>query len=369
MLWVYGSGPGLADGAFSATCTSESGLSLPPQLLNFSTAVPFVGAGAALPPGTITLPALSSDKLSLPDGQLIAEGYPLRPDVINSPQGYAQWLKRVSKPTALLPAKALPDPDRKPGVLNYSQDNWAGIFLPRLAPTDVFEAVMGTWNQPDLTFGWPHIVGTDYLYTWVGLDGGNASQGGSADCTQAGTAVKTTISQISGGWASVASYFAWAEWYPDNPVVLPNFTVTAGNTYYTEVWMSDSTGTSVQPAGYMWYYVTQEDEGPSIRGCIGPSGCTTPKVGVQSFVGDTAEWEVEKPVTANDLLNFNNVVITGADAFLAGFPRTVHSDGTQNYNLDTLWNDSTHATEANSDNQFSQPGGDGRVNVHFVAPH
>jgi hypothetical protein len=241
----------------------------------------------------------------------------------------------------------VPDPDRVDASL--TSNVWSGVCLPRLAPSNVYANVYGYFTQPDIqVHGWEHINQTDFMYLWVGLDGCYSS--GSQDVAQAGTAAKLVLGATGTGWYSIASYHAFVEWFPDGINAIPDVPISPGNYYYFDVWMSDSTGYGQQPAGYMWYIVRQEEDGPSITGCIGPSGggCGISTGSMhQPFIGDSAEWILENPQNGLDMVNFNTAQMQYANVFRSDeHYHVLHCDGNQTYDQVALFNSSTGDPES-----------------------
>jgi Peptidase A4 family len=151
-------------------------------------------------------------------------------------------------------------------------NTWAGAVIP-----GTWSSVFGSWCIPKVisptgaNFGWSS--------SWVGLDG----YAPSTDVVQAGVA-----QDIDQGDSS--SYYAWYEWaggcdpdkYPYiNPVSIPNFKVTAGQTVSCSV-QSVANYTAAQ------IYFANNDTGQHF------SITLLPPEGV-SFNGSSAEWIMEAP--------------------------------------------------------------------------
>ena len=359
----YGSGPGLSTAGLVLDCDSNRGETLVSQAVDSTAIAASAPLTSSTPPESSILPALTGDPLSWSQEELMQRGYPLRPDPQEAPASYSRWLQSVSKPMVIIPAKGIADPD---GVkANTASNNWDGVLLPKYSSTDVYSNVSGFFYQPNIqSHGWQHIANTNYMFMFVGLDG----MYGSADVAQAGTRSKLVTAWNGSLWYSVASYYAFAEWAPDVLNVLPDVVVYPGNYYYANVWMSDSTGGSWQPNGYLWFYFTQEDDGPSVRGCIGPPGgaCTlTTGSYHQPFVGDSAEWIIEQPVLGQAMVDFYSAQMQAADAYRSDeSPHNMHCDGNQIYNAVNLVKFGVGNTQATSDAIGGATSG-GVVNFHW----
>jgi hypothetical protein len=104
-----------------------------------------------------------------------------------------------------------------------SSTNWAGYAV--TGPSDSVKHVAGSWIQPTLSC----TSATRYSAFWVGIDG---FKSGSRTVEQTGTEA-----DCSGG---VASYSAWYEFFPANPVTV-SMTVHHGDTMDASVTYVSST--------------------------------------------------------------------------------------------------------------------------------
>ncbi|HET9168079.1 MAG TPA: G1 family glutamic endopeptidase [Actinospica sp.] len=161
------------------------------------------------------------------------------------------------------------------GVRNAdtTSTNWAGYA----ANGSTYTSVTTTFKQPKVTCS----SGTEYSSFWVGLDGYSSSSveqtGTEADCS--GTS---------------ASYSAWYEMYPNNPVTYSN-TVAAGDTIVEKVIYEGSNKYEL--------YLADSTRGWSH---------TTTKTG--SFSRSSAEVIAEAPYSGGvlPLANFGTVTFTGS---------------------------------------------------------
>jgi hypothetical protein len=360
----FGDGPGLSSVSLVLDCNTEDGITLDTQPIDQQLAVAQfaeVGTSKFIPPGTKMIAPLAGDPMAPTDAELVQNGYPARPDPVQSADLYSRWLRTVSKPIALIQPKGIPDPDRVRGGALLGGQNWGGVFLLPLVPAAVFGRVIGTFMQPNITsHGFVRQASTSAVYSWVGLDGGLAFQGGSAsqDVAQAGTIAKIVVGFVQNGWYTVVSYNAFVEWFSDDPILIQNFVVYPGDYYFDEVWMSDSTGFSTQPGGYMWFEFLQEDEGPGFTGCIGPHGSTSCQFTISTqgnhhFVGDTAEWILETPYGfAEPMANFWTATMSGAEAWRSDENYgTIHSDASQDFDTQYITSPTQGQFRAKADTQ------------------
>jgi peptidase A4-like protein len=250
-------------------------------------AMPMPQTVMPVPRGSQVLPALTEqDAKLLSDDDLIARGYPLRPDAEASPGKFANWLDLVSRPLTVLPPHTVTRSDvtHLPGVEagttgNYA--NWSG--LEARGPRRSFMAVTADWNVPAIAFG-ENGVWT-YSAFWVGLDGDlNALPAGPAasDLVQAGT--EQDVLQLSGTFAA-ANYYAWTEIVPNQPEQTV-FNLNPGDSVEVEVWIGDASGAIDQNGAYGHFRITDYTQGQT-------SISKTPLNGTP-FVGSEAEWIMER---------------------------------------------------------------------------
>jgi hypothetical protein len=161
-------------------------------------------------------PALQGDQLKLSNADLLARGYPPRPDPTVSPARHARWLRQVSQPFAAvnptrvphpgvsfakshpalkLEAPTLPLPPPHPAlklksptlplppplvrsIFNSNSGTWSGAYLSN--PNGQFYSIQADWNAPGV-FGLPYGPGYSAVAEWIGLDNSGT------DLYQAGT--------------------------------------------------------------------------------------------------------------------------------------------------------------------------------------
>jgi hypothetical protein len=276
-------------------------------------------SGAASPRPEAVLaerPALSGDPAQFTDAELVARGFPLRPDATKAPDAYAKWLELASKPARIVPMTTATMPRQhraaRPGVAEpgaqedrvqenpyygSTSPNWCGYAVTN--PGAYYQYIVGAWAVPTVTpepgsFFSPWYI--NYSSVWVGLDGY-----GTPDVVQAGTEQDTqTIAGIT-----ATNYYAWTENYPAYPLGA-QVSVYPGDLVYTYVWVGLADGTATPFGSYGWYYIYNFS-----RGTV--SYTSSPLA--YPFAGSTAEWIVEKPAVSTisyGLANFHQVAMYGS---------------------------------------------------------
>jgi hypothetical protein len=246
--------------------------------------------------GSRVLPALTdADAQLLTDQNLIARGYPIRPDAVASPDTYAKWLDLVARPITLLPSHSVSRSD----ISHHQQDvqaglekgpNWSGYEAHGKKRT--YMAVQGEWNVPQIVFGESGY--TTYSAFWVGLDGDGLS-----DLVQAGT--EQDYVDI---WPfSFASYSAWTELLPNQPTEQDvSLSPNPGDDIFVSVWIGDSSGFVKQNGGYGWFYLYDKTQGQAVQIATSLSGTY--------FNGEEAEWIMERPTVGGTYAELSGYVIT-----------------------------------------------------------
>jgi hypothetical protein len=271
-------------------------------------------AAATLPtnlPGARTFPAPPAgfNALTASDSDLAAYGFPARPNPFEQRKAYAAWshfiaharvqvapiLKTIPyRHRPMISAGPPPAATRlmtAPRQANTSYStNWSGEVLTDNATYYAygsFYAIWGDFNVPigEQQFG-TCTGGTEYSSVWVGMDG---APGAASDVVQAGT---ESDAACYGGYTT-PTYYAWYEWYPAYTVEISNFPVTAGQDVEVEVAMSGSTTAAV----YMTNATTNQYVAIAFDA---PAGT--------KFVGNSAEWIVERPDINNKLSSLANYV-------------------------------------------------------------
>ena len=261
---------------------------------------------------TFPAPPAGFDAVHAGDDALSEFGFPARPDPFRARAAYTAWARLISGaktrvmpvlkilPSRHRPMMAAASPRGGPragGVTGDSaghqfntgySSNWSGEVLNDSATSYGYGSFFAIWGQ----FNVPVAVqqygvctnGTEYSATWVGMDGGF---GISPDVVQAGTESDATC--FSG--FTTPDYYAWYEWYPSYSVAISNFSVSPGQDIDVEVAANSSTSASM--------FMTNETTNQYVSITFyAPRGT--------AFVGNTAEWIVERPEVSSALATLTN---------------------------------------------------------------
>jgi hypothetical protein len=133
------------------------------------------------------------------------------------------------------PAFAMPALSMQPGIGimrlangNYSSTNWSGYAV--TGASGSVTVASGSWTVPAATAGTSSTT-TYYSAFWVGIDGFSSST-----VEQTGT-----ISEIQG---SIATYYAWYEFYPSPMYEITSMTIRPGDQISATVTYTGTTGRS-----------------------------------------------------------------------------------------------------------------------------
>jgi hypothetical protein len=228
---------------------------------------PLVAPPSPPSPGTQQL-ALGGEADTLTNAELLARGYPPRPDRTHSPAAYAEWHRIVSQPFTLASARTVELGDRRYGGSDGSLNLiWSGAEIVNPHPTPKYVKVMGTWRVPAIVVGPPVAESPAVAAEWIGIDNK------SGDIEQSGTDSVSHSSDIIIGTRhytiSVERYYAWTETFPARPRVLTNFPVSPGDELWEYVYLGDGNGTywpsrdgTLDPRNNtVWYYGTNRTTG------------------------------------------------------------------------------------------------------------
>jgi Peptidase A4 family len=346
--------------------TSDTGAPLPSQTVDASAMVaPETGYSPAIPSriqqlsvGTQRAP-LAGNPMSWSQRDLVHNGYSPRPDPTVSPDDYEQWLNDAKLPMKIVHSGGIRDVDqrrhsvapqmssqgiRPAGACQFAPHDsqvWSGPIIDM--PTYVMAG--GWWNVPSITsHGFdPLIPSLDVSYLWAGIDGGvnGLLVGASTDVMQVGTQQVVQESYCHPNHAVscyATGYAGWYEWYPGALFIIPNVVVNPGDRIESIVWSGDSWGNFSVTGGYMYFSFFDYTTGLTMQDCIGPQNSSCVKkvdtVG-QVFKGDTAEWIMERPSTADHMSNYGTAQITSARAFATYDGESV----AHTFNTDSTFND------------------------------
>jgi Peptidase A4 family len=261
-----------------------------------------------LPSGSKVLPALTdSEAQSVSREELLARGYPPRPDAVASPD-YKNWLDVVSRPLTLLPSPGAAtevshhQTGVQEGPTNATNTHWSGFVANQYGA--IYYGVRASWNVPKVVGGAGANTTTNSGF-WVGLDGYPPSN----DVEQAGTEQDF----ISAPQDDYAHYYAWTELYPAQPQAQEIMQVNSGDPMTVWVWIGDSDSAPDINGGYVWYYIYDAEVGQTV--------ITHTALGYTYTTLACAEWIMERPLdtTTNflDLLsNYNKAYMTNAYALI-----------------------------------------------------
>jgi len=229
------------------------------------------------------------------DAQLVALGYPRRPDAHLSPQAYLIWRKLVTTPGAYVDPGVVVTPRVHGPVRNLRRraahrsifsgattygattPNWSGVVATNTPAA--FSDVVGQWSVPGVSTN--GNLGAGYSSAWVGIDGF-----GTGDVVQDGT----ESDAFDDYFFSYASYYAWYEFYPDYAHALSNVPVSPGDSVFA------ISTTYVDNNGYVngsYYFYDVSAGTGTVASELIPAGAP--------YSGSSAEWIVERPTVGGGL--------------------------------------------------------------------
>ncbi len=287
---------------------------------------------ASASPKTRTIrPALTGDQLRLSNADLLALGYPPRPDPVVSPSRHARWLRQVSRPFAAVNPTRIPHPGvsfgksypsisftkSHPGLklmaptlplppplvhsmFNSNSGTWSGAFLSN--PNGQFYSIQADWNAPGV-IGLPFGPGYSAVAEWIGLDSSGT------DLYQAGTDSEC-FNFWEFGWV-FTNYWMWIELLPFAPWGVPNFPVSPGDSISVDIFVADQSGmtwfqnqdegngglTSADDS--VWFMLYNHTQGASFWGTLPVAPVNLGGLQSTGFTGTTAEFIIERPTDLN----------------------------------------------------------------------
>ena len=259
-----------------------------------------------VPKGSRFLPALTEKEAQqLSDDELLGRGYLPRPDAVSSPDEYALWLDRISRPITLTPPHSVStDISHSANVQEgaYTAANWSGYEAHGKKRS--YDAVQGEWGVPQIPVGESGY--TTYSSEWVGLDGD-----GTSDLVQAGSE-----SDYVAIWPFFfASYSTWTELLPNQPTSQgTGLGVNSGDDIVVSVYIGDSTGHRKQNGGYGWFSIWDLTSSQAVLISTALSGTY--------FNGVSAEWIMERPTVSG--------AYSELSAYLLAFMWNAGADTTNN---------------------------------------
>ena len=289
--------PDIQDAFLQLDCTTQQAVTTHPLHLRIDASptadMPAPEASVPAPAGSKVRPALTDEAArQLSDEDIIAQGYAPRPNAAESPEAYAKWFDRVSRPMTILPPHSVKRSDIShlprttiPGP--NTSTNWSG-FVAQSSPGS-YRSVAGEWTVPSV-FGQVKIVDEGRLPTvvtgpptysalWIGMDGNTTD-----DLVQAGTEQDARSLLLFG---TATNYYAWTEAYPINGIT-EAFSVSPGDDIDVSVWVGNSGGDIDPTGGYAWFSI--------FDAMTAQQELISTKLGTGfGFTGNSAEWIMERP--------------------------------------------------------------------------
>jgi len=319
------------------------------------------------PSGSKVLPPLTdSEAQVLSREQLLARGYPPRPDVAALPESYLKWLKAVSRPITVLPSHGVAHTEishhrtgLEEGPTTTENTHWSG-FVAGPRSSGYYDSIQATWNVPEVAAG-PGVGTHTYSGFWVGIDGYYCAAGGtcpgipvSNDVEQAGT----EQDYLSTAAMNYATYYAWTELYPTQPQAQEVMNVGAGDPMTVWVWIGDADAT-IDPSGaYVWYYIYDSQLSEVVL--------TSTALGATNHPLISAEWIMERPLdTATDhldlLSNYHKAFMS--DAYVQNFEGTEFGAESASWLQFTMYNEGYVGSD---DNELSSAALTGPASISFT---
>ncbi len=278
-------------------------------------------------------PPLEGDPLVLSNQELVARGYPPRPDPKHSPARYARWHRIVSRPYTAVNPRLVPHPEvsfshaypvrqRKSPTLplspphtglrlgsptlplppplvrpmfNSNSGIWSGASLTN--PTKEFCAIQADWTVPGV-FALPGAPGYSAAAEWIGLDNSGT------DLYQSGTDSECLFALGFPFW-TVTNYWMWIESLPFPPWAVPNFTVSPGDSISVDIFVADENGTTWYQNGTwggltpqdnsVWFMLYNNSRNLSYWGTLPTAAETGGGLSSTPFTGSSAEFILERP--------------------------------------------------------------------------
>jgi hypothetical protein len=272
------------------------------------------------PRGSKVLAALTEDDTRLAsDSELLARGYPPRPDSTKAPDSYAKWLKAVARPITLLPSTSAVSgithqSGIQEGLMGATNTHWSGMAATNAART--YAGIQASWNVPE-------IVSCDASGTntasgfWIGLDGYPPSN----DVEQTGTEQDCYPYYRY----EYTAYYAWTEVYPAQPGNTEVMSVNSGDNMTAFVIIGDSNFDININGAYAWFFV--------LDNTTSQLSITHIALGSTSDSLTTAEWIMERPLNNSTdhlflLSDYHQATMTDANVLVNGTWETAQTAST-----------------------------------------
>jgi hypothetical protein len=302
-------------------CKAQSGRKMQyPVTLRATTPakLPRVVEQAAIPMGT-RMEALGPEAETMSTSELVAHGFPPRPDATQAPTAYAKWKslvsqrftavdgRRVARPEVRhSPTLPLPPP-RVAFANSLSFGNWSGAYMTN--PDAQYWDVQADWVIPSVS-DVPWWLGYAAAAEWVGLD--NAGN----DLVQSGSDSESYSYNFWGQTWTFTNYSVWIESLPYAPYYLPNFPASPGDELSISIFLADQYGNPTFYYGNLtasddtvWFMIYNLTQHNSYWGTI-------PKPA--AFSGSTVDFVVEAPQVNGSITDLANFGVAGMhDAYFA----------------------------------------------------
>lgn len=259
-----------------------------------------------------SLPPLRQELMTVENSELIAQGYPPRPDPATAPARYARWLRIVSRPWTVVSKRLIPRPDvafgprpalRTPtlplpppiaqSMFNSNADSWSGAEYTQ--PFAQFFHIQAAWNVPGVLAGAPGSPLYSAAAAWIGLTADKLYQSGSDSEAYNLPSPFSNWPFNVGSWV-FTNYWMWIESYPDATWVIPNIPISPGDEVEVFIFVADTDGTTWFVDGYwgglteadntVWFMVYNHTKGLSYWGTLTSD---------LFFTGRTAAFVIERP--------------------------------------------------------------------------
>jgi hypothetical protein len=254
-------------------------------------------------------PAVAGDPTAWSQQDLLAGGFPPRPDAATSPAHYARWLRQVSRSYVQAGTRHVEHPEvlhrKRPAreaaqtegeYENNNSNIWCGAYYTR--PNGQFAYIAADWTTPAV-LALPNSPFSSAVSVWLGLDN---AQG---DLYQAGVAANCINFLDIGLDLETTSYVAWTELLPYLQWNIPNFPVAALDQISLDIWVADQYGTTIYQDGdnggltsqdnSVWFWLTNETQGVSFMGTYPTAPLAAFGETSTGFTGSTAEFICERP--------------------------------------------------------------------------
>jgi hypothetical protein len=259
-----------------------------------------------------TPPPAGFDPIQATDRELLAHGYPARPDPQSLPGLHQHWTTVLSRPVSVITPQFAMMPGHAGRRLRYAGTvgtGWAGSVFNVQDGGDPVTFVSGQWTVPAVVPP-QGDHGLSACATWIGIDNAESDSG---DILQAGT-----TQQVTYGDGPVT--FAWFEWFPQDPVTVTNLDVSPGDVMYCVICVYSPTEAAVylgnMTTGQLASFIKEAPENVTVSGNSAEWILECPEVDGGKFVILTKFGDVyfDNCIAGTSGQNGLQVVLGGSDA-------------------------------------------------------